>query len=96
MIREILRPEVRHQSAVYREELQVSWHDEGLLRKQEEQFRAFVEQQSAANRDWPSTISAARVQVGLATSCGVSLLGTLDPEAGSLPYVVITTPLLGA
>ena len=94
MIREILRPEFSHQSAVYREELRVSWHDEGLLRKQEEQFQAFVEQQAAANPDWPSTMSAARVHVGLATGYGVSLLGILAPEAGSLPFDVVTIPLL--
>ena len=72
----------------------MSWHDEGLLRRQEEQFQAFVEQQSAANPDWPSTLSAARVHVGLATGFGVSLLGILDPAAGSLPFDVVTIPLL--
>jgi len=94
MIREILRPEFRHQSTVYNEELRVSWHNDGLLRKQEEQFRSFVEQQSAANPDWPSTMSAARVHVGLATGYGVGLIGILVPEAGSLPFDVVTIALL--
>ena len=94
MIREILRPEFSHQRAVYGEELRVSWHDEGLLHKQEEQFQAFVEQQSAANPDWHPTLSAARVHMGLATGYGAGLLGILVPEAGSLPFDVVTIPLL--
>ena len=94
MIREILRPEFSHQRAVNVEELRVSWHNDGLLRKQEEQFQSFVEQQSAANPDWPSTLSAARVHVGLATGYGIGLLGILAPEAGSLPFDVVTIPLL--
>ncbi len=94
MIREILRPEFSHQRAVYGEELRVSWHNDELLRKQEEQFQSFVEQQSAANPDWPSTLSAARVHVGLATGYGIGLLGILAPEAGSLPFDVVTIPLL--
>ena len=64
------------------------------MRKQEEQFHAFVDGQSAAHQDWPPTISAARVHVGLATGYGVSLLGILAPEAGSLPFDVVTIPLL--
>ncbi len=96
MIREILRPEFRYQRAVNVEELRVSWHNDELLRKQEEQFQSFVDQQSAANPDWPSTLSAARVHVGLATGYGVGLLSILEPEAGNLPFDVVTIPLLGA
>ena len=96
MIREILRPEFRYQRAINVEELRVSWHNDGLLRKQEEQFQSFVDQQSAANPDWPSTLSAARVHVGLATGYGVGLLSILEPKAGNLPFDVVTVPLLGA
>lgn len=94
MIRGILRPEFSHQRAVNIEELRVWWHDEGLVLKQEEQFEAFVEQQSAANPDWSSTVSAARVHVGLPTGYGVGLLGILFPEAGNLPFDVVTIPFL--
>ena len=96
MLRELLRPEFSHQRAVYGEELRVSCHDEGLLRKQEEQFQAFVQQQVASNPNWPPTLSAARVHMGLAIGYGVGLLAILDPEAGSLPFDVVTIPLLGA
>lgn len=95
MIRELLRPEFGHQRALNVEELRVSWHDEGLLREQEEQFESFVEQQAAANPDWSSTISAARVHVGLATGFGIPLLAVLAPHAGALPFDVVTVPLLG-
>jgi AcrR family transcriptional regulator len=94
MIREMLRPEFGPQRAINVEELRVSWHDEGLLRKLEEQFESFVEQQAAANPDWPSTISAARVHVGLATGFGIPLLAVLAPGAGALPFDVVTVPLL--
>ena len=94
MIREILRPEFSHQRAVNFEELRVSWHNDALLHKQEEQFEAFVQQQSASNPNWSSTLSAARVHVALATGFGIPLLSVLDPEVGSLPFDVVTVPLL--
>lgn len=70
-------------------------HDEELLRKQEEQFEAFVAQQAAARPDWAPTSSAAVVHQGLATGFGLSLLAILDPDAARLPHDVVTIPLLG-
>jgi len=95
MVREILRPEFAHQRSVSVEELRVSWHDAELLVKQEETFAAFVTQQSEANPEWTAVTSQARVHMGLATGFGVMLLGIVAPDAGSLPYDVVTIPLLG-
>jgi AcrR family transcriptional regulator len=94
MLREILRPEFAHQRSVTVEELRVSWHDAGLLVKQEETFAAFVTQQSEANPEWTAVTSQARVHMGLATGFGVMLLGIVAPDAGSLPFDVVTIPLL--
>jgi AcrR family transcriptional regulator len=95
MLREILRPEFAHQRSVTVEELRVSWHDAGLLGRQEETFASFVAQQGEANPDWTVVTSQARVHMGLATGFGVMLLGIVAPEAGSLPFDVVTIPLLG-
>lgn len=95
MLREILRPEFAHQRRVNVEELRVSWHDAGLLGKQEETFASFVAQQSEANPDWTAATSQARVHMGLATGFGVILLGIVAPDAGSLPFDVVTIRLLG-
>jgi AcrR family transcriptional regulator len=95
MIREILRPAFAHQRSVSVEELRVSWHDAGLLRRQEEAFAAFVSQLGEANHELMPAASQARVHMGLATGFGVMLLGIVAPEAGSLPYDVVTIPLLG-
>ena len=72
----------------------MSWHNDALLHKQEEQFEAFVQQQSASNPNWSSTLAAARVHVALSTGFGIPLLSVLDPEVGSLPFDVVTVPLL--
>ncbi len=95
MLCEILRQEFALQRSVTVEELRVSWHDAELLVKQEETFAAFVTQQSEANPEWTAVTSQARVHVGLATGFGVMLLGILAPEAGSLPFDVVTVSLLG-
>jgi AcrR family transcriptional regulator len=92
-LREVQRPEVRLQRAIYLEQVRLTWHDEELKRTLADEFDQFVADATAADPDWAPAHSPADLHASIALGLGITMLPLLAPNAWSLPHDVITIPL---
>lgn len=93
-IREVQRPHVSAQRVTYLEQIRISWHDDELQRALAAEFDQFVSDATAGDPAWGPANSPAELHVSIALGFGLSLLPVLHPEAWSLPYDVVTIPLV--
>ncbi|MCX6433196.1 MAG: TetR family transcriptional regulator [Actinobacteria bacterium] len=93
-LREFQRPGRELARAHLMEQLRISWHEESLLLAQEEELEVF------AREEFTMGIGRTRKQVpgyvhfGYALGLGATALPVLFPACWTLPYDVVTIPLL--
>lgn len=92
-IREVQRPEIRRQRAIYLEQIRLSWHEDGLRAALEAAVEQFADDAVESDPDWAPAASDEALHFSLALGQGLALLPVLHPECWALPYDVVTVPM---
>jgi AcrR family transcriptional regulator len=92
-IRELQRPEVRTQRALYLEQVRLSWHDNTLRDAQAAEYERFIDEARDTDLGGLPLDNPAALHMSIAVGFGLALLPILLPEAWDLPYDVVTVPL---
>jgi hypothetical protein len=94
-IRELQRPEVRTQRALYLEQIRLSWHDPALRDAQSAEYDRYIDDARDTDLGGLPFDNPAALHLSIAVGFGLALLPILLPEAWDLPYDVVTIPLAG-
>lgn len=92
-IRELQRPEVRTQRALYLEQVRLSWHDNTLRDAQAAEYERFIDEARDTDLGGLPLDNPAALHMSIAVGFGLALLPILLPQAWGLPYDVVTVPL---
>jgi len=93
--REYMRPEHQRGRNLGLEQLRVGWREPVLRDATDAAEKVFTEGCIAANPGQDSDVIVSRVHLDFAQGYGAMLLPTFAPLAWSLPFDVVTVPLLG-
>ncbi|MBU6246098.1 MAG: TetR family transcriptional regulator, partial [Actinomycetales bacterium] len=93
LMREIMRPDLRHVRAASLEHLRLARHDDRLREVLWGELDKLVADEQAADPDWERGTSAAHLHMSVALGLGVTALPLLAPDAWQLPFQHVTIPL---
>lgn len=94
--RECLRPEHRLGRALHLEQARAGWRVAAISAENAAAEEAFVQSLREANPGLTQVALREHVHWGLGLGLGAALLPTFVPGAWRLPFMVVTSPLLGA
>lgn len=93
--REYMRPEHQRGRSLALEQLRVGWREPVLQAATDAAEAAFTENTVASNPGFERESIVSRIHLDFAQGYGAELLPTFLPLAWSLPFDVVTVPLLG-
>ena len=93
-LREFMRPGREQSRAHLLEQLRISWHEESLLLAQAEELEVFAREEFVIGVSRTRKEVPGYVHFGYALGLGAAVLPVLFPACWTLPYDVVTIPLL--
>ena len=89
-----MRPGREQSRAHLLEQLRISWHEESLLLAQAEELEVFAREEFVIGVSRTRKEVPGYVHFGYALGLGAAVLPVLFPACWTLPYDVVTIPLL--
>jgi len=95
LMREIMRPDLRHVRAASLEHLRLARHDDRLREVLWSELDKLVADELSRDPNWERGSSAAHLHMSVALGLGVTVLPLLAPDAWQLPFHHVTILLSG-
>lgn len=94
-LREFQRPGRERARAHLLEQIRIAWHEPELAAVQEDELRAFAQEEFLVGVARTKRQAPAYLHIGYALGLGAPALTILYPGCWTLPYDVVTIPMLG-